>query len=172
MKFFIKELEKNNVECITEYNFYRLFDRPYSLGFTQPLPISIETDATAVPSFHDGLVMIFDDENTKDFIKSQILLNKDFMFTCKEPENLAPYLIKTDKCIIVTEEAFEAYLCSLDDSFDLSTSDYFIKEENKDDNECFSGKYNKLYSFYSNKLYIKTKEYLDHFITQKFWARF
>ena len=121
MKFFIKELEKNNVECITEYNFYRLFDRPYSLGFTQPLPISIETDATAVPSFHDGLVMIFDDENTKDFIKSQILLNKDFMFTCKEPENFAPYLIKTDKCIIVTEEAFEAYLCSLDDSFDLST---------------------------------------------------
>ena len=121
MKFFIKELEKNNVECITEYNFYRVFDRPYSLGFTQPLPISIETAAAAVPSFYDGLVMIFDDENTKEFIKNQILLNKDFMFTCKEPENLAPYLIKTDKCIIVTEEAFEAYLCSLDDSFDLST---------------------------------------------------
>lgn len=121
MKFFIKELEKNNVECITEYNFYRMFDRPYSLGFTQPLPISIETDAATVPSFYDGLVMIFDDENTKEFIKNQILLNKDFMFTCKEPENLAPYLIKTDKCIIVTEEAFEAYLCSLDDSFDLST---------------------------------------------------
>ena len=56
----------------------------------------------------------------------------------------------------------------INDSFDLSTSDYFIKEEHKDDNECFSGKYNKLYSFYSNKLHIKTKEYIDHFITQKF----
>ena len=121
MKFFIKVLEKNNTECITEYNFYRLFNRQYSLGFTQPLPISVETDATTVPDFRDGLVMIFNDEKTKNFIKSQILLNKDFMFTCKEIDNIAPYLIKTDECIIVTEEAFESYLCSLDDSFDLST---------------------------------------------------
>lgn len=121
MKFFIKSLDKNNVELITEYNFYRLFSRPYVLGFTQPLPISVKADITSVPDFYDGLVMIFDDENTKDFIKSQILLNKDFMFTCKESEHIAPYLIKTDKCIIVTEDAFESYLCSLDDSFNLST---------------------------------------------------
>ena len=121
MKFFIKSLDKNNVELITEYNFYRLFSRPYVLGFTQPLPISVKADITAVPDFYDGLVMIFTDENKKDFIKNQILLNKNFMFTCKASKHLAPYLIKTDDCIIVTEEAFESYLCSLDDSFDLST---------------------------------------------------
>ena len=56
----------------------------------------------------------------------------------------------------------------INDNFDLSTSEYFIKEENKKANECFASKYNKLYCFYNNKLHIKTKEYSNHFITQKY----
>ena len=54
------------------------------------------------------------------------------------------------------------------DNFDLSTSDNFIKEKDKEVNECFSSIYNKLYSFYINKLHIRTKEYTNHYITQKF----
>jgi len=54
-------------------------------------------------------------------------------------------------------------------NFDLTNSDNFIKEnDNFFSNECFHSKYNKLYSFYMNKNHIKTLNYCEYFVTQKF----
>ena len=59
----------------------------------------------------------------------------------------------------------------INDNFDLSTSEFFIKEKDTPVNECFDAKYNKLYSFYTNKQHITTKEYIEHFITKKFCSK-
>ena len=54
-------------------------------------------------------------------------------------------------------------------NFDLTNSDNFIKENNNfSSNECFHSKYNKLYAFYMNKSHVKTLNYCEHFVTQKF----
>ena len=51
--------------------------------------------------------------------------------------------------------------------FDLSNSDFFISNINNPA-ECLSSKYNKLCAFYMNKNHIKTKNYSEHLITNKF----
>ena len=57
---------------------------------------------------------------------------------------------------------------AINDNFDFESSEYFVKEKNKKVNECIASKYNKLYSFYKNKSHIRTKAYINHFITKKF----
>ena len=56
----------------------------------------------------------------------------------------------------------------INNNFDLSNSDEFIKEKDNKNNECLSSIYNKLCAFYNNKLHIKTKQYANYLITQKF----
>ena len=56
----------------------------------------------------------------------------------------------------------------INNNFDLSDSDYYIKEKDNKNNECLSSIYNKLFTFYNNKNHIRTKQYVNHLITQKF----
>ena len=51
--------------------------------------------------------------------------------------------------------------------FDLSNSDFFISNINNPA-ECLSSKYNKLCALYMNKNHIKTKNFSEHLITNKF----
>ena len=57
----------------------------------------------------------------------------------------------------------------INNNFDLTTSEDFIKKKNA--NECLNARYNRLYSFYSHKQHITTKEYINHFITKKFCSK-
>jgi len=56
----------------------------------------------------------------------------------------------------------------INDNFDFSISKGFSNENNQNKNECFTSKYNKLYSFYKNKFHIKIKEYSNFYFTKNF----
>ena len=56
----------------------------------------------------------------------------------------------------------------INDNFDFSVSKSFNYNKNLELNECFTSKYNKLYSFYNNKIHIKSKEDSNYFITKNF----
>jgi len=56
----------------------------------------------------------------------------------------------------------------INDNFDLSNSNDSCINNQFDDNECFSSKYNRLYNFYLNKNHIKTSQYCEYIITKKF----
>jgi len=49
----------------------------------------------------------------------------------------------------------------LNNNFDLKSLQIYK-------NECISNTFNKLYAFYNNKNHIRTKEFADHFITEKY----
>ena len=55
----------------------------------------------------------------------------------------------------------------INSDFDLSNSDFFISDIDNPA-ECLSSKYNKLCAFYMNKNHIKTKNFSEHLITNKF----
>ena len=55
----------------------------------------------------------------------------------------------------------------INNSFDLSNSDFFISDINNH-LDCISSKYNKLCAFYNKKNHIKTKNYSEYMITKKF----